>query len=225
LGLPLGIVVGLKAEARMARPLPGRIAIGGGDRAGAQRAAECLIERGVSGLVSFGLAGGLDPALRPGALVIAGAVLCGGRRFACDPELRQALGGFTGSPTVFGGLNILAEAAAKARLFAGTGAACVDLESGAVASAAHRHNLPFAVLRAVCDPAERDLPPAALIALNASGAIGLGRVMRSVLRNPGQIAALLQLSNDAKQARSALVNHIRLCPISRNPNQQSPPAA
>ena len=92
----------------------------------------------------------------------------------------------------------------KHRLWATTGAATLDLESGAVARVATLHGLPFAVLRVICDPAERDLPPAALAALDASGAIGLARVAGSVTARPGQIPALLRLAADATAARRAL---------------------
>ena len=70
-----GIVVGLAAEARVARPLGWPIAIGGGTVAGAEAAAERLVREGVTALVSFGIAGGLDPALRPGTIVVPQEVL------------------------------------------------------------------------------------------------------------------------------------------------------
>ena len=66
----VGIVVGLAAEARIARRLGWKVAIGGGAAAGAEAAARRLIDEGSDALVSFGLAGALDPALRPGALIV-----------------------------------------------------------------------------------------------------------------------------------------------------------
>ncbi|OJW26043.1 MAG: hypothetical protein BGO51_08200 [Rhodospirillales bacterium 69-11] len=103
---------------------------------------------------------------------------------------------------------IVATAADKRALHAATGAHVVDLESGAVAQAATAAGLPFAILRAVCDPAERDLPPAALAALDRSGAIGLARVIGSVLTRPGQLPALLTLARDAAAARRALLAQV-----------------
>jgi adenosylhomocysteine nucleosidase len=98
----------------------------------------------------------------------------------------------------------VAHAADKARLFAATGAAVVDMESGAVAAVATAAGLPFAVLRVVCDPAGRDLPPAALVALDGDGAIAALGVLASLLRHPGQIPALLRLARDAAAARTGL---------------------
>ena len=203
MGCKPGLVVGLAAEARVARPLGWPIAIGGGTYAGALLAAERLVRSGVSALVSFGLAGGLDPALRPGALLIPHEVLTDGHRLPTDRALGRHLG--TPSPIImFGADSVVTSAAAKTALFAATRAAAVDLESGAVALVASRHRIPFAVLRAICDPAERDLPPAALIPPNRHGAIALGRIFASVLTRPRQLPALPALAADAMAARRAL---------------------
>jgi adenosylhomocysteine nucleosidase len=205
----VGIVVGLAAEARLARPLGGVVAVGGGAAVGARRAAEALADRGVTGLVSFGLAGGLDPALPAGAVLVPGAVWRGGRHEAVDATLARALGGV--SPHVLlCGTAVVFTAAEKARLWRETGCAAVDLETGAVASVAAARGLAFAVLRVVCDPAGRGLPPAALVALDGRGAMGVGRVLASVLARPRQVPALLGLAREATVARRALAARVAL---------------
>jgi len=73
---------------------------------------------------------------------------------------------------------------------------------------AARAGLPFAVLRAVCDPAEALLPPAALAALDALGAISIWSVAASLLRHPGQIFDLIALGRAAAAARAALVRRV-----------------
>ena len=205
-----GIVVGLAAEARLARGLGCAAAIGGGTEAGAEQAAARLIAGGATALISFGLAGGLDPALRPGTIIVPAAVFADGTTLATDPGLNARLGGTT-AHLLLATAQVLATAAEKQARWTDTGAAAADMESGAVARAAAGHGLPFAVLRAICDPAERDLPPAALAALNHRGAIGLGRVAASVARHPAQIPALLALARDAAAARRALADRVRSC--------------
>jgi len=207
----IGFVVGLAAEARVARRLDARmgchVAVGGGDAAGAHRAAEHLARQGVAGLVSFGLAGGLDPALPAGTVLAPGAVRLDGRTIPVDTALARALGG-PDRHVLLCGTSAVATVADKAREWRETGCAAVDLESGAVAAVAAAYGLPFAVLRAVCDPAGRGLPPAALAALDGQGAIGIGRVLASVLAHPGQVPALLGLARDAAAARRALARRI-----------------
>lgn len=160
-------------------------------------------------MVSFGLAGGLDPALRPGALLVPGKVIGEGGPWDADPALAERFGGLTGH-VILAGRAIVATAAEKRRLFADTQADAVDLESGAVALVAAAHRVPFAVVRAICDPAQRDLPPAALVALDSNGAIGLLSVIGSVLRRPGQLPGLLTLAEDAAKARRSLLRLVTL---------------
>ncbi len=201
----MGIVTGLAAERTIALKLSPNAVAGGGQPQGARDAAESLIAHGAKALLSFGLAGGLDPACRPGQLAVPRRVVSAAGTWNTDPTLLAACDG----PTIdmlYAGDAIAATASQKAALHHRTGAAAIDLESGEVAAAAARHNLPFAVLRAICDPAERDLPPAAFAALNGRGVISLGRVLLSLLRAPSQLPALLALSRDAAAARSSLAS-------------------
>lgn len=202
----IGVVVGLQAEARLLRGWGVPVAVGGGTAAGAAVAAERLA-RTVGALVSFGLAGGLDPALRPGALLVPGRVVDGEDEWDTDPALNDALGGGTGH-TLLGGGAVLATVAAK-RAAHVAGADAVDLESAAVARVAVRHGLPFAALRAVCDGAGRALPRAALLALDAAGRIGMLRVAAAVVAHPGELPALIGLARDAALARRALLERVR----------------
>jgi adenosylhomocysteine nucleosidase len=175
--------------------------IGGGTPAGAEQAAARLIARGARALISFGLAGGLDPALRAGALVVAEAVVEAGVTYPTHAALTDPLprGGLA-----FAAPAILATQDKKRAAHAATGAAVVDLESGAVARVAGRHGLPFAVVRAVSDPADRPLPPAALVALDARGRIAVAALLGSLLHRPGQIAALVALARATARARASL---------------------
>jgi len=204
----IGVVTGLAAEARIARGLGCPVEVGGGSEGGATQAARRLIAQGISGLVSFGLAGGLDPALAPGAVLVPRAVVLGGERWDADPALSARLGGGTGH-LLAGGDGVLATVEAKASMRQATEADAVDLESAAVAHAAARAGVPFAALRAVCDPAERDLPRAALVALDARGRIGGLRVLAAALARPGELPVLVRLAGDAARARRALRGRVR----------------
>jgi adenosylhomocysteine nucleosidase len=204
----IGVVVGLSAEAKIVRRLGWRVAIGGGTAGGAEKATADLIDAGVGALVSFGLAGGLDPALRPGMVIVPHSVVLDGVSCPADPELARRLGGAT-PHVLLAAAQVATRAATRHRLRETTGAAALDLESGAVARAASARGLPFAVLRAICDPAERCLPPAALAALDAHGAIAARRLLVSLAAHPGQLPALLRLAGDAVAARRALLRRTK----------------
>jgi adenosylhomocysteine nucleosidase len=199
----VGVVVGLASEAQIARHLGWPVVVGGGTAAGAEAAAQRLLDAGVAALVSFGFAGGLDPRLRPGALVVPSAVIVGDAHHLTDPQLSMILGGAT-KHTVLGSDSIVSSIAEKRRLHDLTSAVAVDLESCSVARAAVRRGVPFAVLRVICDPADLALPPAALDALAPDGAVAGRRIMSSLFARPGQLPALIALAVNTVIARRAL---------------------
>jgi adenosylhomocysteine nucleosidase len=208
MSMRIGVVVGLKAEARLVRRLGWTVAIGGGTATGALSAADALTGQGCTSLISCGLAGALDPALRPGALIVPSAVLAGDARHATDPALSRILGGMS-ADTLHGADAIVTDAAAKRALWQQTGAAAVDLESGAVARVAAERGIPFAVLRAICDPAHRTLPPAVQASLDEGGGIALWRVFAALAANPAQLPLLIALAADAAAARRSLLARVR----------------
>jgi len=136
-------------------------------------------------------------------VIVAGAVTAEGRVWRTDVELSTRLGGATGH-LCLGVDYIVADQTEKRRLGRETGAAMADMESAAVAAVATEAGLPFAVLRAICDPAGRALAPAALVALDRSGRIGPLRLAWSVLTRPGQVPLLIALARDAAMAQRAL---------------------
>ena len=84
-----------------------------------------------------------------------------------------------------------------------THAIAVDLESHRVARAAERLRVPFLVFRVIADPADRDLPPAALVPLTRSGRPS-PRVLGSIATKPRQLSALLALARETRSALEAL---------------------
>jgi adenosylhomocysteine nucleosidase len=200
----LGILVGMTSEARLLTSTGCAVAVGGGSPAGAGRMARELVEDGATGLISFGLAGGLDPALAAGALIVPRGVLSRGRLYPCDAGLVGALAGER-IDAILAGEAVVETAADKLRLGQETGAGAVDLESGAVAEVATAAGIPFAVLRAICDPATRDLPRAAVEALDEAGRLAPMKMAGILARHPMQIIGLIALGRDAALARQSLI--------------------
>lgn len=206
-----GAVTGLAAEAEIAREAGLVAAAGAGTPAGTDRAIRALLEQGVPGLVSFGIAGGLAPDLATGTLIAPAAVRSrGGGAHWVDVEWHARLtraAHAAGIPLVVGGIlgaeTIAASTAEKVRLREATHAIAVDLESHRVAAAAERARIPFLVFRVIADAAERDLPPAALVPLTRSGRPSV-RVLGSIVARPGQIPGLLTLARETRVALEAL---------------------
>jgi hopanoid-associated phosphorylase len=214
----VAVVTGLRAEARCLRGLEVAVACSGASPERARAEAARLLAEGATGLVSFGLAGGLAPDLRPGDLLLPEAVLSPqGRSMPTDPAWRERLrdllerGGLhTTGGALVGSEQVVATVAAKRSLRAATGAAAADMESHAVAAIASAAGLPFLALRAIADPHDRVVPQAALEALRADGHVRLLATLGGVIREPGQLIALLPLGRDAAAALATLRRAARL---------------
>ncbi len=93
---------------------------------------------------------------------------------------------------------------AKAELRRATGGAAVDMESLIAGRFALERRARFAILRAVADPADRDLPALVLKAVDADGKISLAAVAGGLVRSPGQFTGLLAAARDSRAAFRAL---------------------
>lgn len=207
----LAALCGFAAEARLARRFGLTAFATGGDavrgRTLAARAAETA-----DGLLSFGIAGGLALRLAAGTLLLPRMVIAAsGERLAVDVGLHRriltalaAAGLHAETGDLLALEAIVATRHTKAAQHARHGTLAVDLESQHAAHAAQAASKPFLVLRAVADPAGRSLPPAALVGLHPSGRAAPGRVLAEVLRQPGQIPALIATARDTRRALSAL---------------------
>jgi len=215
----LGFVTGLKAESdlieRFARctggPAPA-IVCAGADGRRAQAGAARLIAEGAQTTISFGICGGLDLALRPGTLILAETVIEeSGRIFTADEKLRaqcletlKSAGLSAHGGAILGLDHAAATAGEKGRLFSEHGADAVDMESHGVARAAAEAGVPFLVLRAVADPAERDIPRAALVATSPDGDVRIAAVAAALFIRPWTVPSLMRLGLDARQGLKTL---------------------
>ena len=203
------IVCGLKREAAILSG-PGRTALCGDAptlRAGLAEATRLK----PSLVVSWGLCGGLDPRLRPGDLILGAEVVSDRGAVKTDEAVTASLA----ERLAVAGAGVVVErlaaaeapvmtAAAKAVLRRTTGAAGVDMESLIAGQYALRERIPFAILRAVADPAERDLPPLALKAMTADGGIRVQAIIGGLIGSPWRLADLRALAADSGAAFRAL---------------------
>lgn len=222
----LGIVAALATEARalgrathraegLARLRDGTlIAVSGIGCAAAARGAERLVAAGSAALVSFGLGGALDPALPPGAILVADQVLLEGSDRALRPpvpwreRVHERLRALGWRPLEGGALltspRMLAAVADKAAAFRATGAAVVDMESFAVAEVAAAHGLPFIAVRVVVDRAEDELPHILEGLTGPSGEVSVGRLIVRLLRAPSGVRQVARLARRHRAATRVL---------------------
>lgn len=186
------------------------VAVSGMGRAAAVSAAGALIDAGATSLVSWGLAGGLDPELQAGTICLPSMVVSrDGASFATDLHWREILTAAISQRLIVVSGKLLTSAvaledvAAKAAAFGETGAVAVDMESAGVAEIAASNDLAFVAVRAIVDTAG-DTLPRAVIAAGTEGPVRLARLILGIASSPREIAPLLRLATRYRAAIRAL---------------------
>lgn len=221
----LGVVTALAGEGRCLASRPVRanglhelsggtllsLAGVGPERAG--EAAQDLLDRGCTALLSWGCAGGLSPQSRPGDLILADRVLApDGITYGVDRDwhgrlvasLSPYLAVSTGALAVTG--TVLTTCADKQTVNAATGAVAVDMESSAVAALATRAGMPFVVIRAIADDAGSLVPPCVAGSIGRRGQVVLSRLVACLALRPWQWPELLRLGRQFAAARKTLAS-------------------
>ncbi len=216
----VGVVCALTAEAHCLTRTPPldpaiQLTVTGTGSAAARQGVQELLSAGVDALVSWGTAGGLDPQLSAGTLLVPETVVSQDRSYTPCPEWRQRLlqclqpvqpeqGPLLHTPTA------LSNPADKARAPEHRHAVACDMESGVIAAAAAQARLPCIVVRAIADPAHLRVP---LWTLQATAAGALHKAALPALLHPTDWPALYRLS---RALRAALRTLSQTAPCLRN---------
>ena len=216
----VGIVAALAAEAKtlgFAVPPPDEfallpdgslLAVSGMGFEAAERDARALIDAGCGALASWGFAGGLDPRVSPGTVVVPARLMTNG---APDLDVSSAwrtriLASIPAavSGSLLTSRRALASTAEKHTAFLDSGAVAVDMESYSVAAVAKARGLPFIAVRVVVDGAGDEVPPALLDVAGTHGRLAIGRLVMRLLASPRSLSPLLALARRFKVARRSL---------------------
>jgi adenosylhomocysteine nucleosidase len=218
----VGVVAALEAEARRLGPQVRRsdglaylsdgalLAVSGMGCALAAIASQRLADAGVTALMSFGLAGGLDPGLRAGSIVLPSEVISleGAGFFAAEAWRERFRLVIPQQHTVAAGKLLtssqpLAAVADKAAAFRRTGAVAVDMESLGIAEVAAARSLPFIAVRVIVDTAA-DVLPRAIMAASGEGQVHIRRLIRGLAAAPLDLIAVIRLARQYRSATRAL---------------------
>ena len=173
--------------------------------------AQGLAEEGCLGLLSFGMAGGLEAGLLPGSIIIASMVTGpGGRVFETSRVWLDRLQHIIGSDDCItiapmaGTNRVISTPDKKKELNHSTKAVAVDMESHVVGAVAEKAGIPFMVIRAVADPADRSIPEWVLGNISEHGTLRYGAILADLATHPWDIFRLARLNHDSGLALSAL---------------------
>ncbi len=221
----VGIVVALASEARAFAPDAAAAAgkgevvqlednalltVSGMGWDAAEAGAGRLVRSGATALASIGTAGGLDPALRCGAVLVPReAHMLEGEPLAAHASWRAALLAalprdcqVSEDPLLTSRVPV-GSRLDKAIAWRETGCAAIDMESAAVARVAASAAVPFVVLRVVVDTAGDELPEP-VVAASRGGELALGRLLWGLALTPWNVAAVHRLARRFRTACAML---------------------
>jgi len=197
------VVVGMPDEAMMLGSPGVEVIVGAGTTKLLRERLNKINPATVRGLISFGVAGGINAEHTEGDIFMARTVLYKNQSIATnrqlnadildqvrnDPSIKLETGVFVSGDTWLG-----IDPEANKRLFQETGADLTDHESYTAAKYAVENGIPFTSVRAISDGPDVTLPPAALLPFNDDGSPDLSAILWSVIIQPDQLDDLFDLS-------------------------------
>jgi adenosylhomocysteine nucleosidase len=162
----------------------------------AERAlARALATRVPARVLSCGFAGALNPALAVGEVGFETG----------DAAFGAALRAAGAKPIRFLTVDRVAVSAAeKAALRQASGADAADMESAALEALCRARGIAFAVVRAISDAADEDLPLDFNRLVRADGSLRYGALLGALARRPASVAGLLRLQRQCRLASERL---------------------
>jgi nucleoside phosphorylase len=156
-------------------------------------------KKNVDGMISTGLCGALDPALRLGDVVVSGNAPIDARA----PFVRGAIHTIK---------HVVGTAAEKRTLRNQTGAIAVDMESAAVERKAAEWNVPYLCIRAVSDRAGDTLPLDFNRYRNPRGDFSRTRIAIAAIARPFTVMPqLMEFDRNCRRAVDALGDFLADC--------------
>ena len=178
----------------------------------AQKAANQLLEKNVTSLISWGTAGGLVDKLNEGDLILPGKIMSSsGQNYSANANwikhIHNSLN--ENSITIHYDLlanpeKILGSIQQKSEFQKKTGAVAVDMESAAIAKVAMERNVPFIAIRSIVDKSNMFIPACVLQNINEFGQPDILRLTFSSVLSPQQIYPLYQLTRAMSKATNTL---------------------
>lgn len=204
----LGILCGLESEAAIARNLKdAEVACAGARPQKARWLARELVKKGAKRLISFGIAGGLEPGLPIGSMIIGTHVASIDGKWDCETTWVNDLMGKLPEAHcggVWGSEFLVPTAKDKRAVYEKSRCLIVDMESQCAAQIAAEANIPLAVVRVVCDNSDMDVPPMVMDAIAEDGSINVRKALWSLLRHPSQIPGLIHVGRGTGKALKVL---------------------
>jgi adenosylhomocysteine nucleosidase len=187
------------------------VAYSGAGPTNATVAAELLVAKGATRLISWGCAAALGASLKPGDLILADKLIdAENKEMDINADWHSYANHLLAKFLVVTrgclaeSVSIVSTSTDKKHLHSLTGAVALDMESIAVAKVAKQYILPFLAFRVIVDPVEMSLPLAINYSLNDRGEIVLKKLLAFLFLHPAELPDLIKLGLNFNAAKKTL---------------------
>ena len=187
------------------------VAYSGAGPINAGAAAELLVAKGATRLISWGCAAALSASLKPGDLILADKLIdTENVEMAINADWhsytksRLATFAIVHTGHLAESKSIVSSSKDKKQLHSITGAIALDMESIAIAKVARQRIIPFLAIRVIADPVNMNLPRAINYSLNDRGEVVLGKLFLFLFLHPAELPGLIKLGLHFNAARNTL---------------------
>lgn len=206
---PLLVCFALPGEARpflkqLRQPGCPRVIVTGMGQARARQGIQAALQLGhPSGVLTCGLAGGLDPSLAFGTVVYDADA-----GFSLVPAMEKA--GMIRTQFLCAA-QVIVTAREKIQLWKSQGAGAVDMESSVIRQVCRDRQIPSATVRVISDTAQEDLPLDFNHYLDAACRFNYLRLVGDVICSPRRMGLLVRFQRQTKLAAQILARVLYQC--------------
>jgi nucleoside phosphorylase len=212
----IGFVTGINSEAKILKSSNAIVFCSNMKPENVAMGTNRLINKGADAIISFGLAGALDPTLKPGSIIIAPQVLTPSyKKIPCNPllgskifNLKKNKRGIYFKP-ILGSNRPITSQSEKRKVFKESKAAAIDMETHIAAQTARKRKIPFFTIRSICDTADQDLPDIISVATKNKKKLNLFEIFRFVLGKPSELKKFPKLIINYKIGMKSLREILR----------------
>lgn len=187
------------------------VAHGPGRRNAARAVGAARSRFALSGVISTGFAGGLDPDLAVGDLFVAERIFLLESRVGYAGQLPASISAAVRAGALVT-VDAVAQSAAEKRRLRAAGADAVDMEAAEVARQARELDLPFGCIRVISDAAHTDFTFDFNRARRPDGTFSGWRIAQQAGLSPRRWKDLFALKRDSERAADNLAKFLLECP-------------
>ena len=203
--LKIGIVVGLKSEERSI-PKNNNIFVARGYGQEAYKAAKKVLKNNIDLIISFGLAGGMNPKIKNSEIIIPKKIFNEKFKFHKTSYFFNSYLEKKCKEKVISKVNLITSQKILNKKMNTSLIDAVDMEADFVFKAAREHNVPFSSVKVIFDDLKNPIPNFLISTINTKGQLKALNLFFLILKKPYRIKNLIEINKIYRKSMRKLTS-------------------